>query len=82
MTDELVGILAIFISAMASGRLILKKKEIKAPKQIDYPAAFSVSLLTAYILYDTFIQTLKNVSLTYLRGLEIAELKEEDMPMI
>ena len=23
-----------------------------------------------------------NVSLTYLRGLEIAELKEEDMPMI
>ena len=32
MTDELVGILAIFISAMASGRLILKKKEIKTPK--------------------------------------------------
>ena len=23
-----------------------------------------------------------NVSLTYLRGLEVAELKEEDMPMI
>jgi hypothetical protein len=23
-----------------------------------------------------------NVSLTYLRGLEIAELKEEDMPLI
>jgi hypothetical protein len=23
-----------------------------------------------------------NVSLTYLRGLEIAELKEEDMPMV
>jgi len=24
----------------------------------------------------------KNVSLTYLRGLEIAKLKEEDMPMV
>jgi len=24
----------------------------------------------------------QNVSLTYLRGLEIAELKEEDMPMV
>ena len=24
----------------------------------------------------------RNVSLTYLRGLEIAELKEEDMPMV
>jgi hypothetical protein len=23
-----------------------------------------------------------NVSITYLRGLEIAELKEEDMPMV
>ena len=23
-----------------------------------------------------------NVSLTYLRGLEVAELKEEDMPMV
>ena len=23
-----------------------------------------------------------NVSLTYIRGLEIAELKEEDMPMV
>jgi hypothetical protein len=27
-----------------------------------------------------FIAT--NVSLTYLRGLEVAELKEEDMPMV
>ena len=25
---------------------------------------------------------IRNVSLTYLRGLEIAELKEEDMPMV
>ena len=26
--------------------------------------------------------TCLNVSLTYLRGLELAELKEEDMPMV
>jgi len=25
---------------------------------------------------------IRNVSLTYLRGLEIAELEEEDMPMV
>ena len=25
---------------------------------------------------------IRNVSLTYLRGLEVAELKEEDMPMV
>ena len=25
---------------------------------------------------------IRNASLTYLRGLEIAELKEEDMPMV
>ena len=25
---------------------------------------------------------IRNISLTYLRGLEIAELKEEDMPMV
>jgi len=25
---------------------------------------------------------IRNVSLTYLRGLEIAELKEEDMPIV
>jgi len=30
-----------------------------------------------------FIVSIRNVSLTYLRGLEIAELKEEeDMPMV
>jgi len=27
-------------------------------------------------------RNITNVSLTYLRGLEIAELKEEDMPMV
>jgi len=30
----------------------------------------------------TLLQIYENVSLTYLRGLEIAELKEEDMPMV
>jgi hypothetical protein len=25
---------------------------------------------------------IRNITLTYLRGLEIAELKEEDMPMV
>jgi hypothetical protein len=29
-----------------------------------------------------FTSNILNVSLTYLRGLEIAELKEEDMPMV
>jgi len=28
------------------------------------------------------ISNIRNISLTYLRGLEIAELKEEDMPEI
>ena len=28
------------------------------------------------------IKSSLNVSLTYLRGLEVAELKEEDMPMV
>ena len=28
------------------------------------------------------ISNIRNVSLTYLRGLEIAELKEEDMPIV
>jgi hypothetical protein len=29
-----------------------------------------------------FFSNIRNVSLPYLRGLEIAELKEEDMPMV
>jgi hypothetical protein len=28
------------------------------------------------------LSNIRNASLTYLRGLEIAELKEEDMPMV
>ena len=34
-------------------------------------------------IQKTFIKECKiTVSLTYLRGLEVAELKEEDMPMV
>ena len=33
-----------------------------------------------YLLIKNYSHT--NVSITYLRGIEIAELKEEDMPMI
>jgi len=29
-----------------------------------------------------FLSNITNVSLTYLRGLELPELKEEDMPMV
>jgi hypothetical protein len=38
----------------------------------------SIVLVSAVALGHSSI----NVSLTYLRGLEIAELKEEDMPMV
>jgi len=33
-------------------------------------------------LSKDYIKKISNVSLTYLSGLEIAELKEEDMPMV
>jgi len=29
-----------------------------------------------------FLSNIRNASLIYLRGLEIAELKDEDMPMV
>jgi len=29
-----------------------------------------------------FFQNIQKINLTYLRGLEIAELKEEDMPLV
>jgi len=38
-----------------------------------------ISFFIIKLVYETNI---RNVSLTYLRGLEIAELKEEDMPMV
>jgi len=34
------------------------------------------------VFFSSYSKYNKNVSLTYLRGLEIAELKEEDMPMV
>jgi len=38
-------------------------------------------LLDAHI-YKTRFESMKLTYLAYLRGLEIAELKEEDMPMV
>ena len=54
MTNELVGPLGMGLMALALGRQILQKKEIKVPKWIDYPVTFSGVLLTAYIIHDTF----------------------------
>ena len=34
------------------------------------------------MLFNILLSNIRNVSLTYLRGLEIADLKEEDMPMV
>tara|TARA_B110000285_G_scaffold186071_1_gene211257 strand:- start:166 stop:309 length:144 start_codon:yes stop_codon:yes gene_type:complete len=39
------------------------------------------TLVILEVSYCTY-PNIRNVSLTYLRGLEIAELKEEDMPMV
>tara|TARA_B110000090_G_scaffold65394_1_gene74872 strand:- start:500 stop:676 length:177 start_codon:yes stop_codon:yes gene_type:complete len=33
------------------------------------------------MLFNILLSNIINVSLTYLRGLEVPELKEEDMPM-
>ena len=38
--------------------------------------------LSAIILNVKFTLNIQKIYLTYLRGLEIAELKEEDMPMV
>tara|TARA_B110000902_G_scaffold4060_1_gene4654 strand:- start:120 stop:257 length:138 start_codon:yes stop_codon:yes gene_type:complete len=35
-----------------------------------------------FIIKLIYISNIRNISLTYLKGLEIAELKEEDMPMV
>jgi len=37
--------------------------------------------MSSFIIKSIY-SNIRNVSLTYLRGLEIAELKEEDMPMV
>jgi hypothetical protein len=35
-----------------------------------------------FIIKLDYAINLRNINLSYLRGLEIAELKEEDMPMV
>ena len=35
-----------------------------------------------FIIYPIYLKSVRNESLTYLRGLEVTELKEEDMPMV
>jgi integrase len=47
-----------------------------------YCSAFSVIIHSITKLQKAMGHSSINVSLTYLRGLEIAELKEEDMPLI
>ena len=47
-----------------------------------YCSAFSVIIHSITKLQKAMGHSSINVSLTYLRGLEIAELKEEDMPNI
>ena len=54
MKDVLVVIFVFGIFFFFNGRQILEKKGIKVPKWIDYPVAFSLLLLTIYIVYDTF----------------------------
>ena len=53
------------------------KNEIKILAIRRITVIFNRSL---YLLF--IIQIYENVSLNYLRGLEIAELEEEDMPMV
>ena len=47
-----------------------------------YYSAFSVIIHSITNLQKAMGHSSINVSLTYLRGLEIAELKKEDMPMV
>jgi len=42
----------------------------------------AVSNINFFIIKMSIFSNIRNISLTYLRGLEIAELKEEDMPMV
>jgi hypothetical protein len=50
------------------------------PKQIRGVTINNKSKL--FIIKLAYNPNIINVSLTYLRGLEIVELKEEDMPMV
>jgi hypothetical protein len=47
-----------------------------------YYSAFSVIIHSITNLQKAKGHSSINVSLTYLRGLQIAELKKEDMPMV
>jgi hypothetical protein len=47
-----------------------------------YCSAFSVIIQSITKLRNAMEHSSINVSLTYLRGLEVPELKEEDMPMV
>jgi len=47
-----------------------------------YCSAFSVIIHSITNLQKAMRHSFINVSLTYLRGLELTELKEEDMPNI
>ena len=47
-----------------------------------YCSAFSVIIYSITKLQKAMGHSSINVSLTYLRGLEIAELTESDMPMV
>ena len=60
MKDVLYAILVFGIFFFFNGRKILEKKGIKVPKWIDYPLAFSLLILTIYIVYDTFFQLKPN----------------------
>ena len=54
MKDVLVAIFVFLFFFFFNGRQILEKKGIKVPKWIDYLVAFSLLILTIYIVYDTF----------------------------
>ena len=53
--------------------------QLSCPHEQDLPDCCGIlEVSSTSFSYSNII----NVSLTYLRGLEIAELKEEDMPMV
>ena len=62
---------------MIVGVFVLNKE---TAKNFTYLGAMETGSLTK--LQKAMGHSSINVSLTYLRGLEIAELKEEDMPLV